>query len=290
MESLKMKINQWTTIVSIFFLGLLIFTHCTDNPFDEGDISGGKREVRGKVVLSEPGGLQDVFVWLEGFNIGTRTDEQGNFKLTLPPSSGQNSGGGLDGLFNLYFYLANYKLDTSQVLIRDGEFIYSRADINKNGELKEAKSLTQFLRIKTEVAPSKVFVNSTELLGIKVTLEAVLVDSVTVVFPGVVGGFLGAALLRNLETDVVFFVESTAGATTRDAVVVGPIPASRSLLFTLINDPLPKGKYEVIPYLLVKHEEIPSQLMESLGNEVEDLSPNYLKIPFKRETPILEIK
>lgn len=285
-----MKVNQWTTIVSIFFLGLLFFTHCTDNPFDDGDISGGKRHIRGKVVLNEPGSLKDIFVWLEGFNLGTRTDEQGDFQLTLPPPSSQNSGGGLDGIFKLYFYLANYELDTSKVVIRDGEFIYSKADINKNGELIETKSLSQFLSIKTEVTPSTVFINTTQLVSIKVTLEAVLGDSVTVVFPKSVGGFLGAALLRNVETDAVFIVESTAGTTNSDVVVIGKIPVSRNLIFNLINTPLPKGKYDVIPYLLVKHEEIPPQLVESLGNNVEDLSPNYLKIPFKRETPILEIR
>ncbi|MFQ5706322.1 MAG: hypothetical protein ACE5HO_02680 [bacterium] len=279
-----MRITRFIIHLSFSLIALLGFSHCTGNPFGDSGIAG-KREIRGKVVLSPAASRKDIFVWLEGFNIGTRTDEGGNFQLLLPPPSSQSSGG-VDGIFNLFFYLANYELATAEVVIQDGEFVFSKGDINQDGELSSPESLSQVLSIKTEIRQNDII---KELFAVIITLAAIQ-DSVTVVFPGSVGGLLGAVLLRNLDTGEIFIIEGTPGAMSRDVVLIGKMPITRSLFFSLKVNPLPRGTYEVIPYLLLRHLEIPTDLILSLGDDVEGLGPNYLKIPFRREQAIFEVE
>ncbi len=40
---------------------------------------------------------------------------------------------------------------------------------------------------------------------------------------------------------------------------------------------------EVNPYILLRHEKIPPQLLPSLGINLEAFTAEYLKIPFRRE-------
>ena len=62
------------------------------------------------------------------------------------------------------------------------------------------------------------------------------------------------------------------------------------MTFNLILNPLPPGKYEVIPYLFISHETIPEGLIESIGSNVKKLHPDYLKIPFKRVGGEFEVR
>ena len=102
---------NWNTNMKIIcstalFLLFIILNNCTESPIEENiDISN--HTLRGKVELSD--GLQPdgVFVWFKVLNMSTRTGDDGSFELNLPPASKQ-PGNGLDGIFNLYFYMSNY--------------------------------------------------------------------------------------------------------------------------------------------------------------------------------------
>ncbi len=283
-----MKITEYLIIICAGAICAFLFANCTTNPVGEGNISEQKLQVKGQVTLSGDADPEGVFVWLNGIGISVRTDENGNFNLTLPPPASQSASGGLEGIFNLYYYVANYGLETSEVLIQKGEFVYSKGDLNKDGELITPKSLTQFLEIKTDVAPVSVPVNFGERIGVTVTVTALGQDSVSVDFPNSIGGFLGAIFLRNIDTGEVH-IFSGPPTELKDKVLVIREGHFRQLLFTISNNPLPIGKYEVIPYLLVAHENIPVELLSSLGNNIESLSPNYLAIPFRRDVAIFEV-
>ncbi len=149
MQPSRIKATLKLSIVVIAFCLLLV--RCTEVPLVSTEITAGKRQVSGSVRLEQSNEFKNIYVWLEGFDIATTTDKSGNFSLTLPPPSSQNARGGITGLFSLYFYLANYFLATSEVLVHDGVFLYSNADLNKNGELLRPKILTEFLRIATHV-------------------------------------------------------------------------------------------------------------------------------------------
>jgi len=52
---------------------------------------------------------------------------------------------------------------------------------------------------------------------------------------------------------------------------------------------LPVGEYEVIPHILIRHEEIPTALLQSLGQNFLEPGADYLNIPIRREGGQLEV-
>ena len=271
-------------------LALLPLSGCLENPVGGNpEISGGTRQVSGTVQLRDGASPEGAFIWLEGFNIGTRADASGKFSLFLPPPAAQS--GGATGIFDLYFYIANFNVSTATVATRDGAFIYSEADINKQGELTSAKSLVRFLRINTALAPATVPSGFTQPINVRVTLQA-LGDSVTTVIPNTVNGgnLIGALLIRNLERQEVFIHHVLPFATHREIMF---LRASEEVILngtiSFLNLPLAPGNYEVVPYILIRHQRLPAGMMATLGPDLESLSPNYLQIPMRREGGSLRV-
>jgi len=266
---------------------------CVENPFGEDKISPGSRQISGSVQLHDGSSPEGVYVWLESFNIGTYTDENGRFQVTLPPPRSEGTPGGVSGVFDLYFYLANYRLTSSRVIVGNGTFTYAKGDINKDGELIGPKILTRFLNISTQVTPPVIGGDSDSTayvkIYVKITLQATI-DTVTVVFPRLAKDLVGHVFLRKLDSDEVYILTTNSvGYVTNSAELIGRSPYNRTMVFDLRPGAFSQGDYEVIPYLLVKHEIIPKELLESLGPNVEELGPNYLKIPFKREGGHFEV-
>lgn len=52
--------------------------------------------------------------------------------------------------------------------------------------------------------------------------------------------------------------------------------------FDYIGLNLPKGTYEIIPYLVLDRKDIPNHLFQAIGSEVYSLSENYFNYPFYR--------
>ncbi len=270
----------------IWILGVI--TSCTRNPISDEEIGTSNRQIQGQVSLGSQQTPDDVIVWLESFNICTKTDGEGKFKLTLPTPSAQNSGGA-SGFFKLYYFLANFHVDTSSVLVKDGAFVYSSSDINNEGEIRTLKTLRQFLRIETHVSPSVVLASGfTGLIEITAIFSAVS-EPVTVIIPKTIGGVLGAALIKNIETGSALIVLSNPGIETEETVSVGQTPVVRKMNFSFSINRLPQGEYEIVPYFLIKHQKIPSDLWLKMGENIEQLGQNYLKIPIKIKNEILTV-
>jgi len=263
------------------------FYGCTSNPFGDDEIAGEKRQVTGVVQLSDQGSPKDVYVWMAGFNIATKTDEQGQFQLTLPPKGSQGVTGGVSGFFTIYPFLANYRLDSAQTVVQNGVFVYSRGDINKDGKLASSRVLRRFLRISTAVSPASVPRSFAGPIGVTVTLEAA--DSATVIFPQSLGGLLGTLLIKRVGAEDISIFQTTPGIDVRDIDLIGRAPKSRRTIFNLVQTPLQPGQYEVIPYLLIRHQKLPKGLMEGIAANVEALGPDYLKLPIRREGGLLEV-
>lgn len=270
---------------------LLALASCTSSPFGSDDIVPGARKVSGKVQFNDLTNAKNAYVWLEGLNIGARVAETGEFELILPAPSVQGGPNGVTGIFNLYFYEANYHLSVSQMIIREGEFVYSQGDINAKGELLKPKVLGKFLDIETELSPSVISLKSTDSIQVEVTLRAI-VDSVFVIFPKTFANadILGGILIKNVNSEQIFTVQTFPGIELREAEIIEPgIPHRRTMEFTLLLHPFETGIYEVIPYFLIRQEAIPTGLLHSLGEDREELSPAYLNLPMNREGGRLEI-
>lgn len=262
---------------------LLLNWSCIENPFGGDDeISGGTRSLSGTVNLNNGGASEGTYVWLEGFNLGTRVNAQGEFKLTLPPAGSQSNSGGASGVYQLYFFLSNYLLKSSSVVTRNGAFVYGQGEVNKSGALNSAKSLERFLRMNTVVTPATVAANYNGTIGVETTFEATI-DTATVVFPKTLAGLLGAVLIRRLGGNDVYIIQAVPGASGSESQRVGRAPYRRGMAFNFITSPLPPGDYEIVPYVLLRRQTVPSLLLANLGGNLEDLTPNYLNLPMKRE-------
>ncbi|MCD4664781.1 MAG: carboxypeptidase-like regulatory domain-containing protein, partial [Bacteroidales bacterium] len=148
-------------ILLLFGVVFLFLFECTHNPFENTKITIDEKIISGKVELSDHSKPNGVYVWLEGFDIGTWTDAHGNFEISLPHARTQ-SDGRITGTYKLFFFLANYQLDSSFVVIRNGELQLSHGDINESGQLKRPKFLKKILKIETFVSPTSVAENNEE--------------------------------------------------------------------------------------------------------------------------------
>lgn len=248
------------------------------------------RQIRGRVELSRSLNPQGVFVWLDGVDIGTRTDNNGRFTVTLPAVEDQSAPGGTSGVFNLYFYLANFTLTTTPVVLRNGVFVYPQGEINQDGELSRPKFIPELLHIEIVVTPPiMVAPGLIDTALVEVKLSA-LEDSVTVVFPRSIPGRLGAIFFRNVSSGAILVHPLFPGLTLEQTEAVGKTAYTTIAIFNPARMRLPAGKYEIIPYLLVKHAPVPPALLAKLGDQVEALGPNYLMIPFRREGGSFELQ
>ncbi len=152
---------------------LTLFNQCTENPFDRKDNSDilDHHVLQGTLSLSDTASKNDIFIWLAGVGISTFSDSHGSFRLQLPNTSEVQ---GLNGLFSLYYYLGNYGIESSQVMIRDGLFEYGKNDINDQGKIINAPVLIKLLDIRTSVSPVEIAFNESIKLVVTVELKALL--------------------------------------------------------------------------------------------------------------------
>ncbi len=261
----------------------LFLSTCTSNPFGGEEIDAtDNRTLTGHISLQNDVTPNDVYVWLEGTSLSTRTDSAGNFQLTLPPPSSNGGGATTGGAIDLYFYLANYRVTSARVVVQNGVFAFAQGDIDGGGRLLGPAPLNKLLTLRSLASPNTVSFNYVGPIDILANVQATL-DSVTVILPKVVGGILGGVILRNKATSELFVHVSDPGADTRLVARVGGEGRSWRLIINKTRGLIPVGRYEIIPYILVQQEDVPPLLLQSLGPNVEALSPDFLKIPFKRE-------
>jgi len=112
----KRQLNLFNLILVTSFF----FSGCTENVLDNQSISAPKNQITGTVKLNQREKAEGIYVWLEGLNIGQRTDKNGEFKIEIPPFRLQEDQAGLTGVFNLYYYSANFNLESIKLVFRNG--------------------------------------------------------------------------------------------------------------------------------------------------------------------------
>lgn len=281
--------KSFVVLLFVAILSFNLFQGCTESPF-EGDIAAEPKQITGLVDLVDT--LNDekgVYVWLSGLDLSTYTDSTGAFTLAMPKNVSRD----FNGVFTLYFYVANYRLNRATVVVREGKFLYGAGDITPDGRVKEAVKLSKILDIKTIVEPTQVQSSYRGPIHLQTTLQAVD-DSVSVVFPKSVGGLLGGMFFRHLGTGQIYIDIVDVGANTRDETLIGREPRSRRQVFELNGANyrelfLPVGEYIVIPFFLILQDDLPQELFNSFGEKADDLTPNFLKIPFRRDEARFQI-
>lgn len=279
-----------TSKPGIILLVMLVFSGCTSNPAGENEIGTSARKISGKVGLSTNDNPEDVFIWFEGFDFTTRPDAQGNFEFTLPPPQTQGANGGVNGAFNIYFYLANFNLVAKPVLLIDGEVGNPPEEINKDGEFVQEILMFQKLKVRTEVAPEQAEQDSGVVSVTATVILQTLKDTVDVFFPSTIDGLSAPLFFQHEETGQVDIIEaSPVDSEVMDSLAVSTTPEIRELSLKIDLANYASGKYKLIPYLKIIDPQIPQELLDHIAENVLDFSPDYLKLPFKREGGGFEI-
>lgn len=260
---------------------LMLVAGCTENPFNDDSQQISARAISGTVTLNDGAVPQGIYVWLEGIDAGTRTDEQGEFSLVLPPPSSSSAGSAMDGVFNLYFYVANYAIDTAEVVLVNGEVARSEGDINDQGELKQSKQLYKLLDVVTSVSPQTILFEYWGKMNISVTLNAisssVVVESLKKVVDRVV---FRTGLVLVDENDQFVKVIGQGSSWDFGLETIRQEQTTWRIRKSWPPCELPVGVYRFIPYLIIRQPNVPQGLIESLGRDAQKLDRSYLNMPF----------
>jgi len=270
------QLNQISTYLN--FIVLFLFCGCTDSFLGDDEISGNNRIVRGKVQLENFNDASGVFVWLEGLQISTKTDQDGNFELFLPASSAVVN----ESLLELFCYVGNYVPYKESLVVRDGAFVYSENKINSSGSFNEPFFMIKSFDIDVMVRPSRISNRKNAPLNIQVTLSSVH-EKAKVFFPFNVDGFRTPLIFKNLDTGEITVRNTTlVGLGSIENVVLSKTEYIRSYVANVASNEFIAGSYEIIPYMLVPDQVVPQELLTSIHPNVEKIGKNYLQLPFKR--------
>ena len=262
-----------------FFIAFLTFVSCTSNPvFKDDEMGAEKSSITGKIQLSDGASPEGIYVWFEGLDVDTYTDDSGEFKLIRPHPEEQPQGG-LTGSYNVYYYIGNYKYTSSKVILRKGYFVNGQADLNDKGEIGGTVILKKLLNIKTTIDPP-VLAPSQIVDEVTITVEATpLSEPVTIeVYEDYRS--LTSFLLRRKNKHIEASIPIFSGQGIKATKTINN-PTTWNILFYTAKDSA--GFYEIIPYIKVIQEDLPETILENLSDNPDVYWKDYLKVPYRRE-------
>ncbi|MCU0644332.1 MAG: carboxypeptidase-like regulatory domain-containing protein [bacterium] len=271
---------------------ILLLNQCTDNPFSDTTISLPGTTIRGTVELSDGSSPDGVYVWLEGFDFGTFTDHNGRFQFKLPSPRSQ-AGAGITGTLKIYVYLANFNLATHTIVLRNGELDYVHSRIHENGELRNSIYLSKFLDIETDIEPTSVDLSYNGAIAVQLTLRA-LEDTVFVQIPDKTQGPLSILMTQKISPDQDYFEIVVTHPFALNANMVADtitmVPKVWLAGFAMSPGRFPRGKYKIVPYFLIDpRSDLPAEMLNNLGRNIDRPVSEFLKIPTKRNGGDLEV-
>lgn len=257
-----------------------------ENPFGSNNISEDKnRIISGKVDVQNDTDNSGVFVWLEELNISTWTDSDGNFKLKIPAKSESVPGGGLTEYVNIYYFIANFRLEKSQVYIFDSAFKYGEADLNEKGEIKDTIILKKKLDIFMSVEPFSINVLSSDTIKFSVRLTATGNDAVLIGTEKDRADQWTGIFIKSISDPGMEPYRILDGL-SREDLVAGQRNFGLQKPFQALY--LSPGVYEIIPYIIFV-ENLPAGLLDAIDKGVRSYNEKYFKYPIRVTTATLEV-
>lgn len=262
---------------------VLMSAACTENPlFKEKISSDPQRTIRGVVTLQNEVNNAGIVVYLEQYDMFVETGTDGSYTFTLPRPHIQAEER-FTGLLRIYYYVANYRLDYSTVLVHEGEFVFDIIDLNEEGVVQK-KSLTKILDISTAVFPTIIEENYDGDVFVEIHANAFL-DSVEISTILKKGPELGSIFLYSPEkTHVVTITDDIP----RSFKITGTTIFSMQFNWAAKKAQIPGGIYDVIPWLKVIQKDIPPALLSYFGKAV-DYNRTFLNTPYRRTLAKIQI-
>lgn len=283
-----MKIGKSKFFTSTgLILALVLSSGCTHNPFGGDDEISSKRTVSGQVNLERSEDSGGLYVWMEGIDTGTFTDDEGNFQLTLPPPSSQ-PGGGFTGTADLYFYMANFKVDTANLILRNGEFLYSQEEIDEKGNFRQLRTMNKLLSINTSLSPASIDTGFSGNIRATITIDVwdlqVELQTVRSDFQ-----YFAVAAMEKQNSNSPFVRSFIMGATKTDTTLTRGRHVFVSDYF-YPSSFLPAGEFIIMPYMWINQDNIPPKLIESLDAPYARYNESYVNLPFQRSGGRLTVR
>lgn len=275
--------NKNLVFICSFILSSLI--SCTENPFSDAP-KIMSTQIRGQVLLDNDSDNSGVYVWVEQMEVSAFTNTDGEFLINIPPPISQGGGGGFQGDLFMYFYLANYKLDSIRVEFVNGVPLDSKGDLNEEGNVAGSIQLSNLLNVKLSLNTTTISMSDTDSVRIKITLTTPQIFAVTFVITKTSNRDvvpLPAFFIRKVDSeesilkinDIDPYFEFVDFVTLRE-------PAIYDTKVGFSEGELPTGTYEIIPYFKVSGVNPPSGLLKDFGEHVFEYHSDYLNLPFKR--------
>ena len=221
-----------------------------------------------------------AYVWLEGLDIDTVTNDNNEFIIEL--NSTQTPNGNINGPLKTYFYLHNYRIDHATIYFTDGHFSDSQTDFSTDGELLEPVLLEKLVSAETSLPPIfntsfeetlkvkldlDVHNSATWLIGYKRVLSQNMYLPSGVIFRSIL--YPQVIHINRLYHDSIVPLEYDPGS-----AITWTYEIDSDSLDTL------SGDYEVFPFFLVNQDHVPDDLLYSLGiDDIFTINSEYLQLP-----------
>lgn len=142
MKALHITVFYKTVLISTITV-YLIFSNCSENSSGtepEPPPPDYNETLSGQVLLENQPEHSNALIYIDGLNIGARTDSGGYFKLQFPDSVRDRS-----GVFTVYYFVEDYDLNSAKIEMKDGDLLEGVWDVDTTGNLplKEMKQILQ---------------------------------------------------------------------------------------------------------------------------------------------------
>jgi len=267
----------------IFTILLLLATivACTDNPFSSNGAVQSRNTISGKINFPATASDQIAYIWLDQVEVGKFSTSDGKFSLQLPPRASQ-PGNGFSGSATLYCYVGNYRIETRQILLNDGEFLYGQGDVSNTGELLQPFQMNKLLDISTSVTPEIISPDVDELLTVRMNLRATN-NPIRISLTGADSTLFANAIAVRIDTTAFISVPIQRGPTFPVSLQVTSSGTTLVSDFTVPQNVLAQGEYRIVPSIWLENTGVPTRLLNSLNIQAATYDAEYALIPFDRQ-------
>ena len=280
--------------IRFFLIITIIFYHsCTSNPL-WNDGTKLEEKLSGKIVLDSMNSETKTFVWLEEFDIHTKTNSEGEFNIVLNDFSKN-----ISGSLNIYFFVHNYLLDSISVNFTNGRLSSNQSHVDNSGTLLETVYLKKVLSCVSDHQSDLNILESNHPsidFTIKVHKSAsvskynfIMGDSISS-SSGLIfyNSFSGIKVLHR------FSKVNSDGILIQDQLYPVNIEIGDELIWTYLIDPnqlsLSTGEYKVYPYFKIEQSYIPVGLVNALGGaNIFEFHEEYLNLPNDLQVAVLTV-
>ena len=281
-----MEIKQKLIVFIIFFCS------CTSNPFWE-DSPTKKVNISGIVIAEERASNVPVYVWIEDLNASGHADTAGYFSIDIPSLETEN--GNFSGSVRGFYYIHNYRATYSVLYITDGRLTSTQTDFSEDGRLLDSIKLEKLVSLDLTIDNNW---NRSAGDTLRFSLDLNIKDYPVSVFahvnqPGDQQGYEPSGVLFSLiSNDDTYYDENNIdflqrydidpGVSITWTYYIAPdaiTPFISDDYISLDQISIPSGSYYVRPFVFLQQNQVPDELIQSLGILDNNISVDFLKMP-----------